>query len=359
MGSSISSDSFFFTRAEQLAAIALRRGVPTIFGFREFATAGGLMSYGANILDAQRREFITLLGGAAAAWPLAARAQQGERVRRIGVLMNTAPDHPEGKARLAIFRQALQGLGWADGQNVRIDARGTSAIVENIRKHAAELVAATPDVVLAITTNPVLGSGLVRNLARPGGNVTGFLTFEYSISAKWLDLLKEIAPGVTRIAVLRTAAAAAGIGQFSAIQTVAPIGLELSVISTGDAAEVERGIAEFAGQPNGGLVVTASGFGSNHPRLIAALAARHNLPAVYPFRDYVAAGGLICYGPDESQQYRLAAGYVDRILKGEKPADLPVQAPTKFELVINLKTAKALGLDVPPTLLARADEVIE
>ena len=327
-----------------------------------------------------RREFMALLGvGAAAAWPLAARTQQGERVRRIGVLMNTAPDHPEGKARLAIFRQALQALGWADGQNVRIDARGTSAIVENFRKHAAELVAATPDVVLAITTNAVLelqkasrtvpivftqvidpvGSGLVRNLARPGGNVTGFLTFEYSISAKWLDLLKEIAPGVTRIAVLRTAAAAAGIGQFSAIQTVAPIGLELSVIGTGDAAEVERGIAEFAGQPNGGLVVTASGFGANHPRLIAALAARHNLPAVYPFRYYVAAGGLICYGPNESQQYRLAAGYVDRILKGEKPADLPVQAPTKYELVVNLKTAKALGLEIPPTLLARADEVIE
>jgi putative tryptophan/tyrosine transport system substrate-binding protein len=323
----------------------------------------------------RRREFI--VGGVAAAWPLAALAQ--ERARRIGVLMNTGPDHPDGKARLATFRQALQGLGWVEGRNVRIDARGTSAIVENYRMHAAELVAAAPDVVLAITTNPVLelqkvsrsvpivftqavdpvGSGLVRSLARPGGNATGFVTFEYSISAKWLELLKEIAPGVTRVAVLRTAAAAAGIGQFSAIQTVAPIGLELSVIGTGDAAEVERGIAEFAGQPNGGLVVTASGFGSNHPQLIIALATRHNLPAIYPFRYFVNGGGLICYGPDEDQQYGLAAGYVDRILKGAKPGYLPVQAPTKYELVINLKTAKALGIDVPQSLLARADEVIE
>jgi putative ABC transport system substrate-binding protein len=304
-------------------------------------------------VNARRREFIGAIGAAAASWSHALHAQ--ERVRRVGVLMNTAPDHPEGKARLAIFRQALEALGWTEGRNVRIELRGTSATVADFRKSAAELLAAAPDVVLAITTNAVLelqrasrsvpivfaqavdpvGSGLVRSLARPGGSATGFVTFEYSISAKWLDLLKEIAPGVTRIAVLRTAAAAAGIGQFSSIQTVAPIGVELSVIGTGDTAEVERAIAGFASQPNGGLVVTASGFGANHPKLIAELATRYNLPAVYPFRYYVTAGGLICYGPDESQQYRLAAGYVDRILKGEKPADLPVQAPTKYELVIN------------------------
>ena len=326
----------------------------------------------------RRREFITLLGGAAAAWPLGARAQQGERMRRIGVLMNVTPDHPEGKARLAVFRQALQDLGWADGR-VRVETRGTAGVVDAYRKYAAELVALAPDVVLALTTTAVVelqrasrtvpivftqvidpvGSGLVASMARPGGNATGFTSFEYAISAKWLELLKESAPRVTRVAVLRTASAAAGIGQFAAVQTVAPIGMELSAIGTGDAAEVERGIAAFAREPNGGLIVTASGFGANYPQLIAALAARHNLPAVYPFRYYVNGGGLICYGPDESEQYRLAASYVDRILKGERPAALPVQAPTKYELVINLKTAKALGLEVPPTLLARADQVIE
>jgi ABC-type uncharacterized transport system substrate-binding protein len=326
----------------------------------------------------KRREFITLLGGAAA-WPLAARAQQGERVRRIGVLMNVAPDNPEGKTRLAAFRQVLQELGWADGQNVRVEVRAAVGQAENYRKYAAELVALAPDVVLALTTPAVVelqrasrtvpivftqvidpvGSGLVAKMARPGGNATGFTSFEYAISAKWLELLKEIAPRVTRIAVLRNASVAAGIGQFSAVQTVAPIGTELSAIGTRDAAEVERGIAEFARDPNGGLIVTASGFGANHPQVIATLAARHKLPAVYPYRYYVTGGGLICYGPVEREQYRLAANYVDRILKGEKPADLPVQAPTKYELVINLKTAKALGLTVPPMLLARADEVIE
>jgi putative tryptophan/tyrosine transport system substrate-binding protein len=315
---------------------------------------------------------------------LAARAQQAERMRRIGVLMNVALDHPEGKTRLAAFRQALQELGWADGRNVRVETRGAAGHEENIRlsdwrKYAVELVAFAPDVVLALTTPAVVelqrasrtvpivftqvidpvGSGLVASMARPGGNATGFTSFEYAISAKWLDLLKEIAPRVTRVAVVRTASAAAGIGQFSAVQTVAPIGMELSAIGTRDAAEVERGIAEFARDPNGGLIVTASGFGANHPQLIATLAARHNLPAVYPFRYYVTSGGLICYGPVEREQYRLAASYVDRILKGEQPADLPVQAPTKYELVINLKTAKALGIEVPPMLLARADEVIE
>jgi ABC-type uncharacterized transport system substrate-binding protein len=298
--------------------------------------------------------------------------------------MNVALDHPEGKTRLAAFRQALQELGWADGRNVRVETRGAAGHEENIRlsdwrKYAVELVAFAPDVVLALTTPAVVelqrasrtvpivftqvidpvGSGLVASMARPGGNATGFTSFEYAISAKWLDLLKEIAPRVTRVAVLRTASAAAGIGQFSAVQTVAPIGMELSAIGTRDAAEVERGIAEFARDPNGGLIVTASGFGANHPQLIATLAARHNLPAVYPFRYYVTSGGLICYGPVEREQYRLAASYVDRILKGEQPADLPVQAPTKYELVINLKTAKALGIEVPPMLLARADEVIE
>jgi putative ABC transport system substrate-binding protein len=326
----------------------------------------------------KRRAFIAMLGGAAA-MPLAARAQQGERMRRVGVLMNLAPGDAEGKTRLASFRQALQELGWADGRNVRIETRGAGGDPAKYRQHAAELVAFAPDVVLAITTASVLalqqasrtlplvfvqvidpvGSGLVASLARPGGNATGFTSFEYAISAKWLELLKEVAPQVTRVAVLRTSTASAGIGQFAAVQTVAPVGTELSVIGTRDAAEVEQGIAAFARDPNGGLIVTASGFGANHPQLIAALAVRHRLPAVYPSRYYVNAGGLICYGPNESDQHRQAASYVDRILKGEKPANLPVQGPTKYELVINLKTAKALGLTVPPTLLARADEVIE
>jgi putative ABC transport system substrate-binding protein len=323
----------------------------------------------------RRRDFIT--GISAVAMPLAVRAQR--RVRRVGVLMNTASDHPEGKLRLATFMKALHDLGWTDGQNVQIETRGAIGIADNYRKYAAELAALDSDVVLAITTAAVIelrrvsrtlpivftqvidpvGSGLVASMARPGGNATGLITFEYAISAKWLELLKEVAPGITRVAVLRTAAAAAGIGQFSAIQTVAPMGMELSVVGVSNAAEVERGIDIFARDPNDGLIVTASGFGANHPGLIATLAAHHKLPAIYPFRYYVTAGGLISYGPDEDQQYRLAASYVDRILKGEKAAALPVQAPNKYELVVNLKTAKLLGLTIPPTLLARADEVIE
>jgi putative ABC transport system substrate-binding protein len=326
----------------------------------------------------RRRDAIALLGGGAL-FPLAARAQQRERMRRIGVLMNLASGDPEGHARIAAFRQGLRELGWSDGQNVRIETRGAAGDPAKFRQHAAELVALSPDVILALTSASVValqqvsrtlplvfvqvidpvGSGLVASLARPGGNATGFTSFEYAVSAKWLELLKEIAPGVSRVAVLRTSNAAAGIGQFAAVQTVAPLGTELSVIGTHDAAEVERGIAAFAREPNGGLIVTASAFGANHPQLIAALATKHRLPAVYPSRYYVTSGGLICYGPNESEQHRQAAGYVDRILKGEKPADLPVQGPTKYELVVSLKAAKALGIAVPPSILARADEVIE
>jgi ABC-type uncharacterized transport system substrate-binding protein len=326
-----------------------------------------------------RREFIALLGGAAAVWPLAARAQQGERVRRIGVLMYLAADDAEGQARLAAFAQALKQLGWSDGRNLRIDTRWANA--DDIRKHAAELAALAPDVLLAATgtatvapllqatrTVPIVfvsvidpvGAGFVASLAQPGGNATGFTIYEYSMSGKWLELLKEIAPGVTRAAVLRDPAVASGIGQFGAIQIVAPsLGVELSPVDVRDAGEIERAVAAFARGLNGGLIVTGSALGISHRDLIIALAARHRLPAVYPLRYYVTGGGLISYGPDSIDQFRRAAGYVDRILKGEKPADLPVQAPTKYELVVNLKTAKALGLDVPATVLARADEVIE
>jgi putative ABC transport system substrate-binding protein len=327
----------------------------------------------------RRRQFITLLGGAAAAWPLAARAQQGEPMRRIGVLMYLAADDAEGQARLAAFAQALKQLGWSDGRNLRIDTRWANA--DDIRKHAAELVALAPDVLLAATgtatvapllqatrTVPIVfvsvidpvGAGFVASLAQPGGNATGFTIYEYSMSGKWLELLKEIAPGVTRAAVLRDPAVASGIGQFGAVQIVAPsLGVEVSPVDVRDADEIERTVAAFARGLNGGLIVTGSALGISHRDLIIALAARHRLPAVYPLRYYVTGGGLISYGPDSIDQFRRAAGYVDRILKGEKPADLPVQAPTKFELVINLKTAKALGLDIPSTVLARADEVIE
>jgi len=324
----------------------------------------------------KRRDFISLLGGAAAAWPVAARAQQAEQVRRIGVLMNTAADSAAGQARFAAFVQGLQQLGWTDGRNGRLDVRWAAGDTERIRRYAAELVARAPDVILAYTTPIVaalqqatrtmpivfagvvdpVGGGFVESMARPGGNTTGFISFEYAIGAKWLELLKEIAPNVTRAAVLRDATSSSGIGQFAAIQAVGPIGVELSVIGLNDASTIERAVAAFARGANGGLVVTAAPFPTNHPDVIPALAARYKLPAVYPFRYY---GGLICYGPDTVSQFRSAAGYVDRILKGEKPADLPVQAPTRYELVINLKAAKALGLDVPPTLLARADEVIE
>ncbi len=328
----------------------------------------------------KRREFITILGGAAVAWPFAARAQQGGRMRRIGVLMSLAADDPEAIARMAAFVQGLQALGWTDGRNVRIDYRRTAGVAERIRKHAAELVALAPDVILASggqvmapllqatrtvpivftqTPDPV-GAGFVASLARPGGNATGFTQFEYGISAKWLELLKEIAPRVTRAAVLRDPTIPEGIGQFAIIQAAAPsFGVELRPVDVRDAGEIERALAAFAPVSNGGLIVPASGLANVHRELIIALAARHRLPAVYPFRFYVTGGGLISYGPDSVDPHRRAAGYVDRILRGEKPADLPVQAPTKFELAINLKTAKALGLEIPPTLLARADDVIE
>ena len=328
----------------------------------------------------KRREFITMLGGAAAAWPLPLSAQQPERVRRIGVLLPATADHAEFQTRVGAFLQALALLGWSIGRNVRIDTRWATTNHAELRRHAEELVALAPDVILApgasalgpllqvTRTVPIVfpfvidpvGADFVDSLARPGGNATGFTSFEYSLAGKWLELLKEIAPRVTRAAVLRDAAVAPGIGQFGAIQSVAPsFGVELSPVNVRDAAEIERAVAAFARSPNGCLIVTAGPSASRHRDLIITLAARHKLPAVYNERPFVVAGGLISYGPDYIDQYRRAAGYVDRILKGEKPADLPVQAPTKYELVINLKTAKALGLDVPPTLLARADAVIE
>jgi ABC-type uncharacterized transport system substrate-binding protein len=332
----------------------------------------------------KRRTLITLLGGAAAAasslsWPLAARAQQGERMRRIGVLMNSPRDDAEGQIRFGAFLQGLQQLGWSDGRNVRIDTRWGAADIERYRKDAAELVALAPEVILGTTTpstatlqrttqtvpivfamavDPV-GTGFVESLARPGGNITGFMQFEYSLAGKWLELLKQIAPGVTRAGVFRDPANPSGIGQFAVIQAVAPpLGMEVVPVNVRDAAEIERAIATFARSANGGLVATG-GQATAHRELIHTLAARHRLPAVYPYRYYVDGGGLISYGPDLPGLFRQAAGYVDRILKGEKPADLPVQAPVKYQLVINLKTAKALGLDVPASVLVRADEVIE
>jgi putative ABC transport system substrate-binding protein len=326
----------------------------------------------------KRREFITLFGGAAA-WPLAARAQQGDPMRHIGVLMSTGAGDPEGQARIAAFLDGLHQLGWSDGRNVQIDTRWPAGSdVDQVRKYAAELVALAPDVILAtgntatgplqqathtvpivfvVTADPV-GNGYVASLARPGGNTTGFSFIEFGISGKWLELLKEIAPRVTRVAVLREIPT--GLGQLGAIQSVAPsFGVELIPVDVRDPGEIERAVTEFARRSNGGLIVTAGGLTIVHRELIITLAAQHRLPAVYWNRMYAPGGGLISYGPETIDQYRRAAGYVDRILKGEKPADLPVQAPTKYELVINLKTAKALGLEVPPTLLARADEVIE
>src|SRR6266436_2958312 len=329
----------------------------------------------------KRRDFISLLGGAAAAWPLVARAQQPERVPRIGVLMASAADDSENQARMAAFLQGLAQLGWTDGRNIRIDTRWATTNPDDLRRHATELVALAPDVLVAAsgttTVAPLLqatrtvpivfvvvvdpvGAGFVASLARPGGNATGFTTFEYGMSGKWLELLKEIAPRLTRAAVLRDPGIASGIGQFGAVQAVAPsLGVELSPVDVRDAPEIERAITAFAGSGNGGLIVTGSSLATRHRDLIITLAARHKLPAVYSGRWFVTDGGLLSYGPDYVAQFRQAAGYVDRILKGEKPADLPVQAPTKYHLVINLKTAKALGLEVPPTLLARADEVIE
>jgi len=327
----------------------------------------------------KRRAFITLLGGAAAAGPFAAGAQQGERMRRIGVLVPQDQDSPVAQARIAALLQELRQLGWT-GRNARIDIHWAGADAESIRKHAAELATLAPDVILAngsVVVAPLLqatrtvpivfvvvpdpvGAGFVDSLARPGGNATGFVQFEYGLSGKWLELLKELAPRVTRAAILRDAAIPAGTGQFGAIQAVAPsVGVEVSPVNVRDAGEIERAVAAFARASNGGLIVTGSALAGVHRNLIITLAARHKLPAVYFERFFVTVGGLISYGPDLVDQYRRAATYVDRILKGEKPADLPVQAPTTYELVINLKTAKALGLEVPPSLLARADEVIE
>jgi putative tryptophan/tyrosine transport system substrate-binding protein len=331
------------------------------------------------MLGMKRREFITLLSGAAL-WPLAARAQQAERMRRVAVLESVAMDDPEARPRSAAFEHGLQALGWTVGGNVRIDQRWAAGNSENIRNYAMELVALAPDVVVASTSIAVsalqresrsvpivfvsvidpVGAGLVASLARPGGNATGFTLFEYGVSGKWLELLKQIAPGLTRAAVLRDPAVPTGIGHLAAIQAVAPmLRVDLSTISVHDPGEIERDVTAFAREPNGGMVVTPSPMATEHRNLIIALAARHRLPAVYPFRYWTTSGGLISYGPDLIEPYRRAAGYVDRILKGEKPADLPVQAPTKYELVINLKTAKALGLDLPASVLARADEVIE
>jgi putative ABC transport system substrate-binding protein len=326
----------------------------------------------------KRREFITLLGGAAA-WPLAARAQQAERRRLIGVLMYVPADDPEGQARLAALAQALKQLGWSDDRNLQTDTRWANA--DDIRRHAAELAALAPDVLVAgngtATVTPLLqatrtvpivfvnvidpvGAGFVASLAQPGGNATGFTIFEYGMSGKWLELLKQIAPRVTRAAVLRDPAVASGIGQFGAVQAVAPsLGVELSPVDVRDVGEIERAVTAFARSGNGGLIVTGSALALVHQDPIISLANRHRLPAVYWNRRFVTGGGLISYGPDTIDPFRRAAGYVDRILKGAKPADLPVQAPTKYELLINLKTAKTLGLEVPPPLLARADEVIE
>jgi len=327
----------------------------------------------------RRREFITLVGGAAVAWPLAARAQP-DRMRHIGVLMSTASNDPLGKARIAAFLHGLQQLGWTDGRNVRIDTRWGGGNADDIHKYAAELVGIAPDVILAsggsvagpllqatrtipivftATPDPV-GAGFVDSLARPGGNATGFTNLEYGLGAKWLELLKEIAPRVTRAAVLRDPAIPQGTGQWGAIQTAGPsVGIEVSPINVREAGEIERTVAAFARQPNGGLIVSGSGLVHVHRDMIIKLAARHKLPAVYFERYYVTGGGLISYAADSIDPHRRAASYVDRILKGENPADLPVQNPTKYELVINLKTARALGLEIPPTVLARADEVIE
>ena len=330
-------------------------------------------------LQLTRREFLTLLGSAAAC-PRSAYAQQQPRVRRIGVLMNLAADDPESQTRNAAFLQGLQQRGWTDGRDVRIDYRWAAGDADRFRRYAAELVALTPDVILASTSPAVaalqqvtrdvpivfvividpVGAGFVASLARPGGNVTGFTLFEYGIGAKWLELLKEIAPVTTRVAVLRDPAIAAGVGQLGAIQAVASsLRVEITPVDIRDAGEIERALAAFARSPNGGMIVTGSPSQGVHRELIISLAAKHQLPAVYPFRYLVKDGGLIGYGPSQVDQYRQAASYVDRIFKGEKPADLPVQAPTKYELAVNLKTAKALGLTVPPTLLALADEVVE
>ena len=327
----------------------------------------------------KRRELI-LLGGAAVAWPLAARGQSAEQMRRIGVLTGGAANDPVAQGFIAAFLEALQQLGWTDGRNVRIETRWAAGNVVDMRKYAAEFAALAPDVILAVggsTVEPLLqvtrtvpivftivvdpvGSGFVDSLSQPGGNVTGFMQFEYSLCGKWLELLKEIAPSTTRAAVLRDSADASGIGQFAIIQSVAPsVAVDVRPLNMGEATEIERAVAAVAHSANGGLIVLASALAVRHRDLIVTLAARHKLPAVYFERHFVDAGGLISYGAEFFDQFRRAAGYVDRILKGEKAAELPVQSPTKYELVINLKTAKALGLTIPPTIISRADEVIE
>jgi putative ABC transport system substrate-binding protein len=329
----------------------------------------------------RRRDFLsTLCGGAAAAWPLVAHAQQFDRPKQIGMLMNLDADDAESHARLEAFLQELHQFGWIEGRNVRIHARWGAGDVDSFRRYAAELVALAPDVILAASTpalgplqsatrtvpivfvqvaDPV-GGGFVESLGRPGGNMTGFAVFDYSVSGKWLELLKQVFPSVTRAAVLREPGTAYGSGQFGAIQTAAQsFGVELSQLTVRDTGEIERGFNTFASGSNRGLIVTAGTFTAVHREVITMLAARYHLPAVYPFRYFITSGGLLSYGPDSIGPFRQSAGYVDRILKGEKPADLPVQTPTKYELVINLKTAKALGLEVPRSLLARADEVVE
>ena len=326
----------------------------------------------------KRRDFISFLGGAAA-WPIAGRAQQADRIRRVGVLMNLAAHDPESPLRLAAFLQGMREQGWTLGRNVRIDSRGAGS-ADRFQRNAAELAALAPNVFLAHGTTAItalqqatrsvpivfvnatdpVGAGFVASLQRPGGNVTGFTMYEYGISAKWLELLKQIAPAVTRAAILRDPTVLAGIGLLGAVQSAAPsFGVEVGTIDVRDAGEIERAINAFARASNGGLIVLGTTMAGVHRDLITTLAARHRLPAVYSYRLFVTSGGLISYGPDQIDQYRLAAGYIDRILKGEKAGDLPVQQPTKYELIVNLKTAKALGLTIPETLLATADEVIQ
>jgi putative ABC transport system substrate-binding protein len=327
----------------------------------------------------KRRDFITFLGGVAAAWPLAVRAQQPERVRHIGMLNALESDDPETQARIAVLEQTLQQLGWVVGRNLKIEIRQIGGDVGRVRSYATELVALAPDVIFTIgsvavgplqqatRTIPIVfvnapdpvGAGFVQSMAHPGGNITGFSNFEYSMSGKWAELLKQIAPNVTRALVLRDPTSAAGIGQFAAVRSVAQsLGVELTPVNVRDTDEIERNVAAFARSGNGGMIVTSGGTGARR-KLIIGLASRHKLPSVYPYRYYAVDGGLMTYGPNTLDPVRRAAGYVDRILKGEKPADMPVQAPTKYELVLNLKTAKTLGLTIPQSLLATADEVIE
>jgi putative ABC transport system substrate-binding protein len=328
----------------------------------------------------RRRDFISFLGGAVAAWPIATRAQQSERMRRVGVLTGIGGADAETKVRISGFLQSLERLGWTEGRNLQVDIRGGAGSNAAVKKYAAELVTLRPDVILAtgsvvvpalleathtipivftIVIDPV-GAGFVEDLSRPGGNATGYMMFEYSLSGKWVELLKEIAPGIKRVAVLRDPNTTSGIGQFAVIQTAAaPVGISVRAINVGDASEIERGVEASSRFEDVGLIVTASPQSVVHRKLIIALAARHKIPTVYIERLFVTEGGLISYGPNLAEQTRQAATYVDRILKGEKPADLPVQAPTKYELVLNLKTAKTLGLNVSPSLLARADEIIE